>query len=100
MFPYATINASLMLRNSENKREPNPSLVSTLSQYTQMPTEDFYNLIVKKSEVVGFFEMVDMITKWQDFDNLSYKQKIRFVNETIQPDYYSIKNRFKRLLKK
>jgi hypothetical protein len=100
MFPYAMINASLMLRNIKNKREPTPPLIYTLSQYTQIPTDDFYNLLIKKSSVVGFLETIDMITKWQGFDNLSEKQKIRFVNETIQPDYYSIKNRFKRLLKK
>ena len=100
MFPYSMINASLMLINSKNKRKPNPPLISTLPQYTKMPTEDFYSLLIKKSEVVGIFEMADMITKWYDFDNLSYKQKIRFVNETIQPDYYSIRNIFKRLLKK
>jgi hypothetical protein len=43
--------------------------------------------------------MADMILNWQNFDNLTHKQKVRFVTEVINPEYYSLKNKLKRLFK-
>jgi hypothetical protein len=100
MFPFAMINASLMLRNNKNKIKTNPPMISTLPDYIKITKEEFYGLLIEKSKKVGVFEMVDMINNWMHFDDLTEKQKIRFVTETINPEYYSIKNRLKRLLKK
>lgn len=99
MFPYGMIIASQLL-NKNSKRKPNPPLIDTLPNYIQMPTIDFYNLLVQKSERVGVLEMCNLIKNYQKFDSLSEKQKIRFVKETIEPEYYSILNRIKRLIKK
>jgi hypothetical protein len=98
MFPYAIINASRLLGNKKT-HTPKPPLIDTLPNYIQMPTEQFYGLLVAKSERVGLFEMCTMIDNWQNFDNLTVNQKVRFVKETIEPDYYSISNRIKRLFK-
>jgi len=93
------INASLLL-NGKKKHTPQPPSIETLPNYIQMPTVQFYDLLVERSENVGLLEMCDMITNWQNFDNLSEKQKVKFVRETIEPEYYSISNRIKRLFKK
>lgn len=98
MFPYAIISASRLLGNKKEYRPKSP-LIQTLPNYIQMPTVQFYYLLVKKSERVGLLEMSDMIVNWQKFDSLSENQKIRFVRETIEPEYYSIRNRIKRLFK-
>ena len=84
-----------------NKKENTlkPPLIDTLPNFIQMPTVQFYGLLVAKSERVGLFEMCTMIDNWQNFDNLTVNQKVRFVKETIEPDYYSISNRIKRLFK-
>jgi hypothetical protein len=100
MFPFAMINASLMLKNNKNKRKINAPMTSTLTNYIKITNEEFYRLLIEKSKKVGVFEMVDMINNWMHFDDLTEKKKIRFVTETINPEYYSIKNRLKRLLKK
>lgn len=99
MFPYAMINASLLL-NGKKKHTPQPPLIETLQNYIQMPTAKFHDLLIERSENVGLLEMCDMITNWQNFDNLSGKQKVKFVREIIEPKYYSISNRIKRLFKK
>jgi len=99
MFPYAIISASRLLGNKK-EHTPEPPLIETLQNYIQMPTADFYKLLVEKSKTVGLIEMCDMITNWQRFDRLSEKQKVRFVTETIDPTYYLIWNRLKRTLKK
>jgi hypothetical protein len=99
MFPYAMINASLLL-NGKKKHTPQPPSIETLPNYIQMPTVQFYDLLVERSKTVGLLEMCDMITNWQSFDKLSEKQKVRFVTEIINPEYYSIFNRIKRLFKK
>ncbi len=99
MFPYAIITASRLLGNKK-EHTPEPPKIETLQNYIQMPTADFYKLLVEKSKKVGLLEMCNMITNWQRFDNLSEKQKVRFVRETIEPEYYSILNRIKRLIKK
>jgi hypothetical protein len=99
MFPYAIITASMLL-NKSNPRPPKPPLIETLPNYIQMPTVQFYDLLVERSKTVGILEMRDMITNWQSFDKLLEKQKVRFVTETIDPTYYSIWNRLKRLFKK
>ena len=99
MFPYAMITASMLL-NKGNPRPPKPPLIETLPNYIQMPTAQFHDLLFERSKKVGLLEMCDMAKDWYDFDNLSEKQKIRFVRETIDPEYYSIWNRFKRLIKK
>lgn len=98
MFPYSIISASRLL-GDKKEYIPQPPKIETLQNYIQIPTEQFYNLLVEKSKTVGLFEMSDMISNWRNFDNLSETQKIRFVNETIDPNYYSIINRIKRLIK-
>jgi len=100
MFPYSAIAAANLLNNQKGERQPNPPKISTLSEFTQASPEDFYALLVKKGKTVGIFEMADMITKWQGFDNLTPNQKIRFVTETETPEYYSFANRVKRFLTK
>jgi hypothetical protein len=100
MFPYSAIAAANLLNNKKGERQPNPPKISTLGEFTQTSPEDFYALLVKKGKTVGIFEMADMITKWQDFDNLTPNQKTRFVTETETPDYYSFANRVKRFLSK
>ena len=93
MFPYAAIIAA----NSKNKGyKPKAPKVETLKDYTETSTEDFYKKLVDKSEYVGILVMADMISNWMNFDNLTEKQKIRFVRETETPEYYSLENRFKR----
>jgi hypothetical protein len=98
MFPYVIISASRLLGNKKT-HILEPSLIETLPNYIQMPTVQFYDLLVEKSKTVGLLEMCEMINNWQTFDNLSEKQKQRFVKETIEPNYYSIYNRIKRLIK-
>ena len=98
MFPYAIISASRLLGNKKEYQSKLP-LIQTLPNYIQMPTIQFYYLLVKKSEKVGVLEMSDIIVNWQNFDSLSENQKIRFVKETIEPEYYSIRNRIKRHFK-
>ena len=99
MFPYSAIAAANLLNNKKT-REPNPPKISTLGAFTNTSPEDFYALLVKKAQTVGIFEMADMISKWQDFDNLTPNQKTRFVTETETPEYYSFANRVKRFLSK
>jgi hypothetical protein len=96
MFPYAIISASRLL-GAKNKNTPEPPLIETLQNYIQMPTAQFHALLVEKSETVGLLEMCEMISNWKGFDRLSEKQKLRFVKETIDPTYYSIWNRLKRM---
>ena len=93
MFPYAAIIAANSKKNQRKSKAPK---VETLKDYTETSKEDFYKKLVDKSEYVGIFVMADMISKWQGFDNLTEKQKIRFVRETETPEYYSLENRFKR----
>ena len=99
MFPYGIIIASRLL-GAKKQEAPQPPLIETLQNYIQMPTAQFHDLLIEKSERVGLLEMCDMIANWKGFDRLSEKQKIRFVIETIEPDYYSIVNRIKRIFKK
>lgn len=99
MFPYSAIAAANLLNNKKGERQHNPPKITTLNKYTQTSPEDFYNLLLKRSQTVGIFEMAEMITNWQDFDNLTEKQKIRFIRETETPEYYSFTNRLKRFLK-
>lgn len=98
MFPYAIISASRLLGNKK-EYTPEPPLIETLQNYIQMPTAQFHALLVEKSETVGLLEMCEMISNWQGFDRLSEKQKVKFVRETIEPDYYSFYNTLKRLFK-
>jgi hypothetical protein len=93
------ITASRLLSNGK-PHTPEPPLIETLPNYIKIPTVQFYDLLVEKSERVGLLEMCDMIANRQGFDRLSEKQKIRFVRETIDPEYYSTWNRIKRLFKK
>jgi hypothetical protein len=99
MFPYGMIIASRLL-GAKKQNTPEPPLIETLQDYIQMPTAQFHDLLVEKSERVGLLEMCDIAEDWYGFDNLSEKQKVRFVTETIDPNYYSIINRIKRLFKK
>jgi len=99
MFPYGIIIASRLL-GAKKQNTPEPPLIETLQNYIQMPTAQFHNLLVEKSERVGLLEMCDMITNWKRFDRLSEKQKVRFVRETIEPEYYSAWNTIKRIFKK
>ena len=99
MFPYSAIAAAHLL-NNKSERQPNPPKISTLGLFTNTSPEDFYALLVTKAKTVGIFEMADMISKWQDFDNLTPNQKTRFVTETETPEYYSFANRVKRFLSK
>ena len=99
MFPYGIIIASRLL-GAKKQNAPEPPLIKTLQDYIQMPIAQFHDLLVEKSERVGLLEMCDMIANWQGFDRLSEKEKIRFVRETIEPDYYSAWNTIKRIFKK
>jgi hypothetical protein len=99
MFPYGMIIASRLL-GAKKQNTPEPPLIETLQNYIQMPTAQFHDLLVEKSKTVGLLEMCDMITNWKRFDMLSEKQKVRFVRETIEPEYYSVWNTIKRLFKK
>jgi len=98
MFPYGIIIASRLL-GAKKQNAPEPPLIETLQDYIQMPTAQFHDLLLEKSERVGLLEMCDTIANWQEFDRLSEKQKIRFVIETIEPEYYSVWNRLKRIFK-
>lgn len=95
MFPYAIISASRLLGNKKTYI-PKPPKIETLQNYIKISNEDFYELLFQKSKKVGICEMCDMISNWQGFDNLTQNQKIRFVRETIEPEYYSMKNYIKR----
>lgn len=99
MFPYSMIVASNLLRQNKS-RVPVPPKIKTFSQYTDVPEKEFYDLLVLRGKQVGVLEMANIISKWQGFDNLSEKQKIRFVKETLDPEYYSFKNYIKRALSK
>jgi hypothetical protein len=99
MFPYAMINASLLL-NSKKKHTPQPPSIETLPNYIQMPTAQFHNLLVERSKKVGIIEMCNLIDSFHFFDALTEKHKIRFVRETIEPEYYSAWNTIKRMFKK
>lgn len=97
MFPYGMIAAANLL-NRKTTREATPPKIETLKHFTDLSNEDFYNLLVKRSEKAGILEMLDMISNWQNFDTLNVKQKHRFVTETVDPSYYSLHNRIKRFL--
>jgi hypothetical protein len=99
MFPYGIIIASRLL-GAKKQNTPEPPLIETLQNYIQIPTAQFHDLLVEKSERVGILEMCDIAEDWYGFDNLSEKQKVRFVRETIEPEYYSAWNTIKRLFKK
>jgi len=99
MFPYAIITASRLLNKPKSNR-PSPPLINTLPNYIQMPTERFWNLIIKKSTEIGFFEMYELRENWHNFDSLSEKEKTRFIKEIVEPEYYSVSNRIKRAFKK
>jgi hypothetical protein len=95
MFPYGAIIASQML-NRKNKREAQPPQIETLSSFTKLSAEEFYDLLVERSKTAGIIEMCDLITNWQGFDKLTVQQRARFVKEIEEPEYYSIRNRLKR----
>jgi hypothetical protein len=99
MFPYGIIIASRLL-GAKKQNTPEPPLIETLQNYIQMPTAQFHDLLVEKSKTIGLLEMCDMITNWKRFDRLSEKQKVRFVRETTEPEYYSAWNTIKRIFKK
>ena len=101
MFPYSAIAAANLLNNkNKSKRQPNAPKIYTLGMFTETIPEDFYAILCEKAKTVGICEMADMISNWQGFDNLTPKQKIRFVRETETPEYYSFANRVKRFLTK
>jgi hypothetical protein len=95
MFPYGIIIASNLLRRKGDAKS-NPPKIETLKYFTDLPAEDFYKILVENSQKVGLLEMAEMISCWQNFDDLSDKKKKRFVTETLDPDYYSLKNNIKR----
>ena len=99
MFPYGMIVAANML-NSKGERQANAPKIETLSEYTDLTPEQFYELLTTRAQNIGICEMVDLISNWQGFDLLRHKEKVRFVTEITNPEYYSIVNRIKRFIKK
>lgn len=100
MFPYSMIVAANMLLNNKGERQANAPKIKTLNEYTELTPQQFYDLLTVRAKGVGICEMADMISNWQGFDNLTSNQKVKFVTETINPGYYSLVNRVKRLFKK
>lgn len=99
MFPYGMIVAANML-NKKGERQANAPKIETLNEYTDLTPEQFYELLNIRAQNIGICEMADLISNWQGFDFLTDKEKIRFVIEITNPDYYSVVNRFKRFFKK
>ena len=100
MFPYSIISSTLLLNNKKSRAsKSSPPLIETLPNYIETPTVQFYHLLYKRYKDAGIIETVDIINNWHGFDLLSEKQKIRFVKETVNPEYYSVWNTLKRLLK-
>ena len=91
------VNTSRLLGNKK-KHTPESPLIKTLENYIQMPTIQFYDLLIDKSKRVGLIEIFYMTSSFQNFDNLSEKQKAIFVRETIEPETFSLLNSIKRLI--
>jgi hypothetical protein len=99
MFPYGMIVAANML-NKKGERQTNVPRITTLNEYTELTPQQFYDLLTIRAQGAGICEMANMISNWQGFDSLSAKQKVKFVTETIDPEYYSLVSRVKRFFKK
>jgi hypothetical protein len=99
MFPYGMIVAANML-NKKGERQTNVPRIDTLNEYTELTSQQFYDLLTVRAKSAGICEMANMISNWQGFDSLSAKQKVEFVTETIDPEYYSLVSRVKRFFKK
>lgn len=100
MFPYGIIVASQMLLQKKDKTNFPPPYISTLGDYTDLTSEEFFIKLSERVDKSGLTQAIGFLSCWQNFDSLSEAKKIKFITEITDPKYYSISNRIKRLIKK
>jgi hypothetical protein len=75
-----------------------PSII-TLNNYTSLSDDQFFAKLTETCNEAGVNTALGYIEKWNNFDSLKEGEKVRFVKEIEEPEYFTFKARFKRALK-